>query len=96
MHCGIQLEMPHQDPFKEYSQLTFLQRNIWKEISFIQGPVVQSLKKLLAKHDVKISVLKYDKYIDIFYLKMWVLSSFCIAKASHSFAAKISMYLKIS
>ena len=36
---------------------------------------------------IKISVLKYGKYIDIFCWKS--VSSFCIAKATHIFAAKI-------
>ena len=40
---------------------------------------------------VKISVLKYGKYIDIFAEKMWV----AFAKATHIFAAKISMCLEI-
>ena len=39
---------------------------------------------------LKISILKYGKYIDIFFWKN--MSSFCIA---HIFVAKISMYLNI-
>ena len=53
------------------------------------GPVVQNLMKLLA-NVIKISILKYGKYIDIFCCKN--VSSFCDAKATHIFAAKISMY----
>ena len=55
------------------------------------GRVVQNLTKLLAS--IKISILKYGKYIDIFSEKN--VGSFCIAKDAHIFAAKISMYLKI-
>ena len=55
-----------------------------------QGSVVQNLMKLLA-NDVKIFIWKYGKYIDIFCWKN--VSSFCIAKATHIFAAKTSMYM---
>ena len=55
--------------------------------------VGSKLNKLVSYCDVKISVLKYGKYIDISLLKN--VSSFCIGKATHIFAAKISMYLKI-
>ena len=49
------------------------------------GPVVENLTKLLVNVTLKF-LLKYGKYIDIFCWKN--VSSFCIAKATHIFAAK--------
>ena len=51
------------------------------------------IELLLANVTLKIYVLNYGKYIDIFCWKN--VSSFCNAKATHIFAAKISMYFKI-
>ena len=73
------------------------------QYSTYHGPVAHNLTKLIADvtlikflswRDVKISILKYGKYIEIFLWKN--LSIFCIAKATHIFAAKLSMYLKIT
>ena len=72
--------------------------SIWSEstLSLIQqfldkspGPSSSKLNEVVSQCDVKISVLKYGKYNDIFCCKY--VSSFCIAKATHIFAAKISM-----
>ena len=41
------------------------------------------------------SLTQVSLYIDIFLFCWKNVSSFCIAKATHIFAAKISMYLKI-
>ena len=69
--------------------------NVWfnREINKHLDPVVLNLAKLLANVTLKISILKYGQYIDIFCCKN--VSRFCIAKATHIFEAKISMYLKI-
>ena len=68
------------------------------EKSFINsgpGASGSKLNKVVRLHDIKISVLKYGKYIDIFWWKIRVAfalqSSFYIAKATCIFAA---MYLK--
>ena len=62
-------------------------------VGYPPGPSFSKLNEVVSYHDVKISILKYGKCFDIFAEKN--VSSFCIAKATHIFAAKISMYLKI-
>ena len=57
------------------------------------GPICSKLKEVDSLRDVNISILKYGINIDIFADKN--ASSFCIAKATHIFSAKISMFLKI-
>ena len=58
-----------------------------------QGPVVQNLTKSLANVKLKFSSWNYGKCIDV---NCWKnVSSFCIAKTTHNFVAKTSMYLKV-
>ena len=54
-------------------------------VGYPPGPSFSKLNGVVSYHDVKISILKYGKCIDILPKK----------KATHIFAAKISMYLKI-
>ena len=61
--------------------------------AMIQGQVVQNFKTLLANVTFKFLFWNMANTL-IFFVEKNV-SSFCIAKATHIFAAKISMYLKI-
>ena len=58
-----------------------------------QGPIVQNLMKLLA--NVTLKFLPWNMANTLIFFAEKNVSSFCIAKATHIFAAKISMYLKI-
>ena len=57
------------------------------------GPVVQNLTKLLAS--VTLKFLSWNIANTLNFLLKKNVSSFCIAKSTHIFVAKISMYLKI-
>ena len=63
------------------------------ELSEDQGPFVQNLTKLLT--NVMLKFLSWNMANTSMFFAEKNMSSFCIAKATHIFAAKISMYLKI-
>ena len=60
-----------------------------------QGPVVHYITKLLANVTLKYQSLNMANTCTLIFFVEKNVSSFCIAKATHIFAAKISMYLKI-
>ena len=96
----LSFEQPGPGVLKTYTKVTDEAENgrnflVWPRKPDTSGvfSFVSVFIALKSHSLVKISVLKYAKYIDIFCWKN--VSSFCIAKATHIFAAKNSIYFII-